>query len=112
MAFFDTRRARVRPQFASLYPEIVPGVWVSARHATQLVRRRGPREQCSPDCARGRVLCEVHFEFKGGRRGRQYLTGEWLPRVSPVVRNIRPSAFSVGDGCSGAAPDQKELPTP
>lgn len=85
MNFFDVRRARVRPEFAELYPEIAPGVWMSARHATRLVRQRGPREQCNQGCARGRVLCEVHFEFRGGSRGRQYLTGTWTPRASVLI---------------------------
>ena len=83
MRFFDTRRARVRPEFASLYPEIVPGVWMSALQATRLVRRRGARKECQRGCARGRVLCEVHFEFRGGRRSRQYLTGELATRAAP-----------------------------
>ena len=85
MAFFDVRRARVRPEYARLYPEIVPGVWMSARRATRLVRRQGPREECSRQgCCGGRVLCEVHFEFRGGRSGRQYLTGEWTQRSAPA----------------------------
>jgi hypothetical protein len=84
MRFFDTRRARVRPEFAALYPEIVPGVWLSARQAARLVGRRGPRDVCKSGCDRGRALCELHFEFKGGRYGRQYLTGEWTPRTGPA----------------------------
>jgi hypothetical protein len=85
MAFFDVRRTRVRPEYAHLYPEIVSGVWMSARHATRLVKRNGPREQCRDQgCSRGRVLCEVHFEFRGGRSGRQYITGEWTPRIAPA----------------------------
>jgi hypothetical protein len=78
MAFFDIRRVRVRPEFAHLYPEVADGVWHSARRATRLVRRRrGPRFLLPGN----RVLSELHFEFRGGVRGRQYLTGVWLERV-------------------------------
>lgn len=85
MAFFDVRRTRVRPEYAPLYPEIVAGVWVSARHAARLVRQRGPKEPCREQgCARGRILCDVHFEFRGGRSGRQYITGQWTPRSVPA----------------------------
>src|SRR5687767_2258220 len=28
----------------------------------------------------GRVLCDLHFEFRGGRPGRQELTTTWKPR--------------------------------
>ena len=100
MTYFDTRRARVRPQFAVLYPEITPGVWMSARRATRLVRQRGPREQCRQGCAQGRVLCENHFEFKGGRRGRQYLTGEWLPRAPSLMLHMPERDRRVADGSS------------
>jgi hypothetical protein len=83
MQFFDTRRARVRPEFAALYPEIVPGVWLSAHGASRLVRRRGLRGPClKQGCARGRVLCDLHFEFRGGRPNRQAQTGEWIARLS------------------------------
>ncbi|HYC30721.1 MAG TPA: hypothetical protein VEB59_00450 [Gemmatimonadales bacterium] len=79
MAFFDIRRVRVRPEFAHLYPEVAPDVWLSARRVTRLVRRRrGPRILFPGH----RVLSELHFEFRGGARGRQYLTGAWLERVT------------------------------
>ncbi len=78
MAFFDIRRARVKPEFAHLYPEVADGVWLSARRVTRLVRRRrGPRILLPGN----RALSPEHFEFRGGARGRQYLTGVWLERV-------------------------------
>lgn len=59
------REARLRPQHASLYPGICPGVW---EPAAMLVDRivaacllRG-----SPLDITGRVLSEEHFEFRGG----------------------------------------------
>ncbi len=53
MSFFLVRRARVRPQFAKLYPEIVPGVWISARRATRVVQRR-PKAPRGPPHSRRR----------------------------------------------------------
>jgi hypothetical protein len=88
--YFDVRRVRVRPEFAELYPEITRDVWMSASKATRLARMKGPSQYCRQHgCARGRVLCEVHFEFRGGRRGRQYLTGEWTPRVALAGAGVR-----------------------
>jgi hypothetical protein len=81
MAFFDIRRVRVRPEFAHLYPEVASGIWLSARRVTRLVRRRGPHILLPGT----RVLSELHFEFRGGARGRQYLTGVWLQRVTTVL---------------------------
>ena len=88
MQFFDTRRARVRPEFAALYPEIVAGVWMSAHEATRLVRRMGVRAVCAEEgCSHGRILCDLHFEFRGGRRNRQAQTGLRIPRASvPLPR--------------------------
>ena len=77
MNLFEVRRARVRAEFAWLYPEIVPGVWMSARKAAQLVRR-SPRPDRRPSGER--VLPDTHFEFRGGRRSRQAASGVWTPR--------------------------------
>ena len=86
MNHITVRRARVRPEFAQLYPEITPEVWMSARKATRLVLKRGQREPCKREgCDRGRVLCEAHFEFRGGKRSRQHLTGIRMPRASALL---------------------------
>jgi hypothetical protein len=85
MNHFTVRRARVQPEFAHLYPEIVPDVWMSAPLATHLVRKRGPREVCKKrGCAGGRVLCEAHFEFRGGTRRPKYLAGACVRRLTPA----------------------------
>lgn len=78
MNFFEVRRARVRPEYAELYPEIVPGVWMSAKKAAQVVRRS--RKSGRSEAPGTRVLPDLHFEFRGGSRGRQYLTGLWTQR--------------------------------
>ena len=80
MHLFTVRRARLRPGFARLYPELAPDVWMSASRAARLVRsaNRRHRRELVPGA---RVLSELHFEFKGGRRSRQELTGCWTPRA-------------------------------
>ena len=68
MDFFTVRRARVRPEFASLYPELVQGVWMSAARAARLVRQADPAQQRVQACGCRRILCDLHFEFRGGRK--------------------------------------------
>lgn len=80
MGFFDVRRARVRPEFASLYPEVVRGVWMSAAKVARLIRQADPRQQRVQDCGCRRAMCEAHFEFRGGRRG-QLPPGAWQSRA-------------------------------
>jgi hypothetical protein len=70
MVFFATRRARLRPESASLYPEIAPGIWVSARAATLTVHRANVRHE-RPVESSERSLPNAHFDFRGGRRQRR-----------------------------------------
>jgi hypothetical protein len=80
MDFFTVRRARVRPEYASLYPELVPGVWMSAARAARLIRQADPAQQRVHQCACRRLMCEKYFEFRGGRR--QHLPADaWRPRA-------------------------------
>ena len=83
MNFFEVRRARVRAEFADQYPEIVPGVWMSAKKAAQLVKRG--RKAARSGVPGSRLLPDQHFEFRGGARGRQYLTGLWTARAVVLV---------------------------
>ena len=79
--FFDSRRARVRPHYAYLYPEVVPGVWLSALKVTGLLRRRGLPAVCRREqCNRGRVLCDIHFEFRGSVPVSESLAAAWRER--------------------------------
>ena len=80
MDFFIVRRVRVRPEFASLYPELVPGVWMSASKAARMIRQADPAQQRVHDCACRRLLCEIHFEFRGGR-WQHAPTGSWRSRA-------------------------------
>jgi len=59
------REARLRPEFASLYPGIPVGTWLPAADlgATLLMHHlRAP----SPPELGSRLLDESHFEFRGG----------------------------------------------
>ncbi len=76
MVFFGIRRARVRPEFAELYPQIVGQIWVSARAAASAVRR-AHRRQGREAISGQRVLTDAHFEFRGGQRQRQAARAPW-----------------------------------
>jgi hypothetical protein len=60
------RQARLRLEYASLYPGLEPEVWVDAgdlaeRMLTQHLLRPSPGFMLS-----GRMLPEDHFDFRGG----------------------------------------------
>jgi hypothetical protein len=60
------REARLRPEFAALYPGVEPGVWQDApalaeQMLTEHLLRTSPGYMLSE-----RVLAKEHFEFRGG----------------------------------------------
>jgi hypothetical protein len=60
------RQARLRAEYASLYPGLEPGVWVDANELaeqmlTQHLLRPSPGFMLS-----SRLLPEGHFDFRGG----------------------------------------------
>ncbi len=59
------REARLRPEFAYLYPGIQPGVWVPARLLVdrEVVRQERRRRE-APAGGRMRDLNDRHFEFR------------------------------------------------
>jgi hypothetical protein len=60
------RQVRLRPEFASLYPGLEPGVWESA---TELAERLLAQHAIQPSpgyMVSDRVLPDEHFEFQGG----------------------------------------------
>lgn len=60
-----TREARLRPEYAELYPGLRPGEWETAAVlADRLLADRLLRG--SETALRGRVLLDAHFEFRGG----------------------------------------------
>ena len=58
------REARLRPEYADLYPAIEPGVWLPATTIGQqlllwhLAKAQTPQGE--------RLMAEEHFEFRGG----------------------------------------------
>jgi len=60
------REARLRPAFASLYPDMKPGVWLPACTLAEFVLERGLYQRRSGSPAKHRVLNQSHFEFRGG----------------------------------------------
>jgi hypothetical protein len=62
------RECRLRPQFASRYPLMPAGEWISAETATALLLEQ--QGVVSVEELGERPLPQVHFEFRGGvRRG-------------------------------------------
>jgi hypothetical protein len=59
------RQAWLRPEHAAAYPEVPPGIWVTAFSAAWAILGRvvaGAR----PCPGQGRVLGDQHFVFRGG----------------------------------------------
>ena len=61
-----TREARLRPEWAHLYPGIEADVWNVAASVLPLVLRQRVINEGSWEFAR-RILDDTHFEFRGGR---------------------------------------------
>jgi hypothetical protein len=59
------REARLRPEFADLYPELTPGRWEPASRIAEVVLARFLLQQMAADPME-RALQESHFEFRGG----------------------------------------------
>lgn len=58
------REARLRPEFADLYPELTPGQWEPAARIAEVVLARYLLQRMTD--APGDRLDETHFEFRGG----------------------------------------------
>lgn len=85
------RQARLRPEFADLYPPIEPAEWMSAAELGAMLLRwvtsAGATVTLGP-----RLLPEEHFEFRGGA----------LPRGSIASpRTRRDDAPSEGERAAG-----------
>jgi hypothetical protein len=70
------REARLRPEYAPVYPTLTPDVWQGAAMLSEMVaalrQLTAPRDAVLQD----RVLPDAHFDFRGG-----------LPRSTPNRRN-------------------------
>jgi len=60
------REGRLRPEFATQYPDLTPGIWVPACTLTEFVLERGLYQRLTGSPAKHRSLFEGHFEFRGG----------------------------------------------
>lgn len=60
------REARLRPEWAHLYPRIPPGVWTVAAELVPQVLRHRLQVSGTWEFAR-RILVDEHFDFRGGR---------------------------------------------
>ena len=58
------REARLRPEFADLYPELTPGHWEPAARIAEVVLARYLLQRMT-DAPGDRALNETHFEFRG-----------------------------------------------
>jgi hypothetical protein len=60
------REARLRPEFADIYPGLSPGQWESAVRIAEAVLANLMLQEMAQAPASMRVLPEEHFEFRGG----------------------------------------------
>jgi hypothetical protein len=73
------REARLRPEFADLYPTLTPGHWEPAARIAEVVLARFLLSQISEAPLQDRILDERHFEFRGE-------TPDGTPRKPPGSR--------------------------
>lgn len=59
------REARLRPEFAQLYPELTPGQWEPAARIAEVVLARYLLQRMTESSSPDRALDESHFEFRG-----------------------------------------------
>ncbi|HEX2250951.1 MAG TPA: hypothetical protein VHH32_11430 [Gemmatimonadales bacterium] len=59
------REARLRPEFADLYPTLTPGQWEPAARVAEVVLARLLLLEMGEAPLHDRVLDEKHFEFRG-----------------------------------------------
>jgi hypothetical protein len=65
------REACLRPEYAHLYPMLVPGVWESAASIAEKVAGTRLVQLVDAYVLHDRVLTDAHFEFRGGSPRRQ-----------------------------------------
>ena len=66
------REARLRPEFAHLYPMLKAGDWAPAAQVAERVAATRLLQLSETYVFHDRVLTDAHFEFRGGTP-RQYL---------------------------------------
>ncbi|MEO8088886.1 MAG: hypothetical protein ABI703_01165 [Gemmatimonadales bacterium] len=74
----NDREARLRREFAPLYPGLAPGTWYKA---AWLSARQFARTRCDGRASSmAGVVNESHFEFRGGRPRRKRAPASERPR--------------------------------
>jgi hypothetical protein len=68
------REARLKREFASLYPGLKPGIWYKAAWLSARQFARTPCDGRADSMAS--VVNESHFEFRGGRPRRKRAPGK------------------------------------
>jgi hypothetical protein len=68
------REARLRPEWADLYPGVRPEIWHVAAELVPQVLRHRLQKQGTWEFTR-RILVDDHFEFRGGRQRDETWTG-------------------------------------
>ena len=68
------REARLRPEWAHLYPGLESDAWMVAAQLVPLVLRNRLQDQPTWEFTR-RILVNEHFEFRGGRNRDQHWSG-------------------------------------
>jgi hypothetical protein len=63
------REARLKPEYAELYPTLTPGQWEPAARVAEAVLARLLLLEISEAPVQDRVLQEEHFEFRGETPG-------------------------------------------
>jgi hypothetical protein len=75
------REARLRPQYASLYPALEPGTW---QPASAIGRQLLLWHLTAPSLPEGeRLMSEEHFEFRGGAQRGESGVGARTRRADP-----------------------------
>ena len=82
-----TREARLRPEYAHLYPGVPAGVWMPAADMGAALLMAHLQLSVVPRLG-NRLLDELHFEFRGGgnrghQSGERTRSGEESERPSP-----------------------------
>ena len=65
------REARLRPEYAHLYPMLKPGAWDAAAVVADKVAAIRIQQLADAYVLHDRVLPDAHFEFRGGTPRRQ-----------------------------------------
>jgi hypothetical protein len=65
------REARLRPEYAHLYPMLEPGAWLPAGEVAEKVAAVRLLQLADTFVFHDRVLTDGHFEFRGGTARRR-----------------------------------------